>query len=108
MGASQANQLTLYSNVHKIKLNFCDAYHSGPKNFSKVGASPYTQIVIFTREEPKERTSNIERSTSNFKWQKMKKPTYGPKIRLLEYSVRIAKIVELLPKNRKQPLNIRH
>ena len=39
-------------------------------------------------------TSNIERPTSNVEWEKMKKQTYDLKERLLEYSVRIIKIVE--------------
>ena len=36
----------------------------------------------------------IERPTSNFEWEKMKKQTYDLEERLLEYSVRIIKIVE--------------
>jgi hypothetical protein len=43
---------------------------------------------------------NIERPTSNFEWEKMKKQTYDLEERLLEYSVRIIKIVEQLPKTR--------
>ena len=38
---------------------------------------------------------NIERPTSNVEW-KMKKQTYDLEERLLEYSVRIIKIVEQL------------
>ena len=34
---------------------------------------------------------NIERPTSNFEWEKMKKQTYDLEERLLEYSVRIIK-----------------
>ncbi len=41
--------------------------------------------------------SNIERPTSNFEWEKMKSQTYDLEDRLLEYSVRIIKIVEQLP-----------
>gem|GEM_PF-1792890 len=40
---------------------------------------------------------NIERPTSNVEWEKMKKQTYDLEERLLEYSVRIIKIVEQLP-----------
>jgi len=43
---------------------------------------------------------NIERPTSNIEWEKMKKQTYGLEERLLEYSVRIIKIVEQLPNTR--------
>ncbi len=41
-----------------------------------------------------------ERPTSNVEWGKMKKQTYDLEKRLLEYSVRIIKIVEQLPKVR--------
>jgi hypothetical protein len=40
---------------------------------------------------------NIECPTSNAEWEKMKKQTYDLEERLLEYSVRIIKIVEQLP-----------
>ncbi len=53
--------------------------------------------VVFVREELKKRTSNIERPTSNFEWEKMKKQTYDLEERMLEYSVRIIMIVEQLP-----------
>jgi len=43
---------------------------------------------------------NIERPTSNVEWEKMKKQTYDLEERLLEYSVRIIKIVEQLPNTR--------
>ena len=43
---------------------------------------------------------NIERPTSNIEWEKMKKQTYDLEERLLEYSVRIIKIVEQLPNTR--------
>ena len=43
---------------------------------------------------------NIERSTSNIEWEKMNKKKYGLEERLLEYSVRIIKIVESLPNTR--------
>jgi hypothetical protein len=43
---------------------------------------------------------NIERPTSNFEWEKMKKQTYDLEERLLEYSVSIIRIVEHLPKTR--------
>jgi four helix bundle protein len=43
---------------------------------------------------------NIERPTLNFEWEKMKKQTYDLEERLLEYSVRIIKIVEQLPNTR--------
>ena len=43
---------------------------------------------------------SIERLTSNFEWEKMKKQSYDLEERLLEYSVRIIKIVEQLPKTR--------
>jgi hypothetical protein len=43
---------------------------------------------------------NIERPTSNFEWVKMKKQTYDLEERLIEYSVRIIKIVEQLPNSR--------
>jgi len=39
----------------------------------------------------------ILRPTSNFEWEKMKKQTYDLEERLLEYSVRIIKVVEQLP-----------
>ena len=38
-----------------------------------------------------------QRPTSNVEWEKMKKQTYDLEDRLLEYSVRIIKIVEQLP-----------
>jgi four helix bundle protein len=38
-----------------------------------------------------------QRPTSNLEWEKMKKQTYDLEERLLEYSVRIIKIVEQLP-----------
>ena len=41
--------------------------------------------------------SNIQRPTSNVEWEKMKKQIYDLEERLLEYSVRIIKIVEQLP-----------
>jgi four helix bundle protein len=56
--------------------------------------------ISFGRGEIKKRTSNIERSTSNVEVEKMKKQTYDLEERLLEYSVRIIKIVEQLPNNR--------
>ena len=40
---------------------------------------------------------NIERPTSNVEWEKMNKQTYDLEERLIEYSVRIIKIVEQLP-----------
>jgi hypothetical protein len=43
---------------------------------------------------------NIERPTSNVEWKKMKKQIYDLEERLLEYSVRIIKIVEQLPNTR--------
>jgi four helix bundle protein len=43
---------------------------------------------------------NIERPTSNVEWEKMKSQTYDLEERLLEYSVRIIKIVEQLPNTR--------
>ena len=45
-------------------------------------------------------TSNIERPTSNIEREKVKKRTYDLEERLLEYSVRIIKIVEQLPNTR--------
>jgi len=41
-----------------------------------------------------------ERPTSNVEWKKMKKQKYNLEERLLEYSVRIIKIVEQLPNTR--------
>jgi hypothetical protein len=41
--------------------------------------------------------SNIERSTSNFEWEKIKKQTYDLKDMPLEFSMKIMKIVEQLP-----------
>ena len=40
---------------------------------------------------------DIERPTSTVEWEKMKKQTYDIEERLLEYSVRIIKIVDQLP-----------
>ncbi len=48
----------------------------------------------------KKRTSNIERPTSNVEWKKMKKQIYDLEERLLEYSVRVIKVVEQLPNTR--------
>jgi len=48
----------------------------------------------------KRRTSNIERPTSNVEGKKLAKQTYDLEERLLEYSVRIIKIVEQLPNTR--------
>jgi four helix bundle protein len=44
--------------------------------------------------------SNIERPTSNFEGENMNKQIYDLEERLLEYSVRIIKIVEQLPNTR--------
>jgi len=41
--------------------------------------------------------SNIERSTSNFEWEEMKKQTYDLKDMLLAFSMKIMKIIEQLP-----------
>jgi len=43
---------------------------------------------------------NVEHRTSNVEWEKMKNQTYALENRLLEYSVRIIKVVEQLPKTR--------
>ena len=48
----------------------------------------------------KKRTSNIERPTSNVERKILKKRTYDLEERLLEYSVRIIKVVEQLPNTR--------
>ena len=56
--------------------------------------------ISFGRGEIKKRTSNIERSTSNVEVKKMKKQTYDLEERLLEYAVRIIKIVNQLPNTR--------
>ena len=42
----------------------------------------------------------MERPTSNVEWEKMQKKAYDLEERLLEYSVRIIKIVEQLPNTR--------
>jgi len=43
------------------------------------------------------RTSNVQSRLGVIEWEKMKKQTYDLEERLLEYSVRIIKIVEQLP-----------
>ncbi len=53
--------------------------------------------LFLPRRDWKRWTSNIERPTSNVEWGKMEKQTYDLEERLLEYSVRIIKIVEQLP-----------
>ncbi len=51
------------------------------------------------KEKDEHPTSNVQRSTSNER-QKIKKQTFDLEERLLEYSVRIVKLVEQLPKTR--------
>ncbi len=63
------------------------------------GVIPISAKLFFPRRD-KKRTSNIERPTSNVEWENMKKQTYDLEERLLEYSVRIIKIVEQLPNTR--------
>ncbi len=62
--------------------------------------SPISAKLFLPRRDWKKWTSNIERPTSNVEWEKMKKQTYDLEERLLEYSVRIIKIVEQLPNTR--------
>ena len=50
--------------------------------------------------DKKQRTSNIERPTSNVEWEKRKKQTYDLEERLFEYSVQIIKIVEQIKNTR--------
>ena len=57
------------------------------------------KIVLAGDGQGKEhRTSNVQHRT--LKWKKMKRQTYDLEERLLEYSVRIIKIVEQLPNTR--------
>jgi hypothetical protein len=46
------------------------------------------------------RTSNVQSRQGVIEWEKMKKQTYDLEEKLLEYSVRIIKIVEQLPNTR--------
>jgi len=56
--------------------------------------------ILLRRAAEQHFTRQVERPTSNVEWEKMKKQTYDLEEKLLEYSVRIIKIVEQLPNTR--------